>query len=61
MHEFWVWLWTVLLFAGVGIFSVLSVLVIIFWGRDLVALLTSLRARHREQQAQAPRPEVDSA
>jgi hypothetical protein len=47
----WSALWTFVWFAGLGIFSVLSVLVIVFGGYDLAALLTSLRVRHAEAQA----------
>ena len=61
MQELWMSLWTFLWFVGLGIFSLLSVLVIVFAGFDLVALLTSLRARHQAQQAQATPPDGGSA
>jgi hypothetical protein len=48
--QFWAALWEVIWFAGLGVFSLLSVLVIIFGGYDLAALLTSLRARHLAAQ-----------
>lgn len=53
MTDFWVALWTVLWFFGLGIFSVLSVLVTVGGGRDLVAMLAALRQRHMAQQAEA--------
>jgi hypothetical protein len=49
--EFWANLWTAVWFIGLTIFSVLSVLVIIFGGHDLTAMLKSLRDRHLAQQA----------
>ena len=62
MQSFWEYLWTGIWFAGLGIFSVLSVLVIIFGGFDLVALLRSLHARHLQAQAtdagEAPLPDA---
>jgi len=48
MQGFWIGLWTVVWFAGLGIFTLLSVFVIIFGGKDLAALLVSLRRRHGE-------------
>ena len=51
MTEFWMSLWTYVWFVSLGIFSVLSVLVIIFGGYDLAALLKSLKVRHGEAQA----------
>ena len=50
MHQFWVSLWTATWYVGISVFSLLSVLVIIFGGYDLAALLTSLRARHLAAQ-----------
>lgn len=50
-NDFWMFVWSALWFVGLGIFSVLSVLVIVFGGYDLVALLASLRRRHGEAQA----------
>jgi hypothetical protein len=47
----WIWLWTFVWYAGIGVFSVLSLLVIWFGGRDLMDLLQSLKARHLRQQA----------
>ena len=44
--EFWMSLWTVVWYASVTIFSLLSILVIIFGGSDLAALLKSLHTRH---------------
>ncbi len=49
--DFWMSLWTLVWFASLGIFSVLSVLVIWFGGSDLVALLSALRARHMAAEA----------
>jgi len=54
MTDFWVALWTIVWFGGLAVFSVLSVMVIIFGGYDLVALLASLRRRHQEGQAELP-------
>ena len=54
----WIWLWTFVWYAGVGVFVLLSLLVIWFGGRDLVDLLQSLRARHLQQQAS---PDAGSA
>lgn len=50
----WTWLWTVLWFSGLAVFSVLSVLVIIMGGLDLAGLLRSLRIRHGEAQGNDP-------
>lgn len=50
--DIWMFIWSVVWFAGLGVFSVLSILVIFFGGHDLVALLTSLRKRHEDAQAQ---------
>jgi uncharacterized membrane protein len=46
MADFWMSLWTYIWFISLGVFSILAVLVIIFGGYDLVALLASLRQRH---------------
>ncbi|NCO39271.1 MAG: hypothetical protein COZ06_12080 [Armatimonadetes bacterium CG_4_10_14_3_um_filter_66_18] len=46
MHHFWVSLWTATWYVGISVFAALSVLVIIFGGYDLVAMLAALRARH---------------
>jgi hypothetical protein len=43
--QFWATLWTAVWFAGLGIFSVLSIMVIIFGAGDLVSLFASLKAR----------------
>ena len=51
MQELWASLWKVVFYVGLSAFSALSVLVVIFGGYDLASLLTSLRARHLEQQA----------
>jgi hypothetical protein len=40
---FWQWLWTILWFGGLGIFSVLAVVITVRAGRDLLALLMGLR------------------
>ena len=50
VHPCWVSLWTATWYVGISVFSLLSVLVIIFGGYDLAALLTSLRARHLAAQ-----------
>jgi hypothetical protein len=50
--DIWTGIWTLLWFAGLGIFSILSVLVIFFGGHDLAALLMSLRRRHGEAAAE---------
>jgi hypothetical protein len=47
----WTWIWTLMWFGGLTVFSVLSVLVIIFGGYDLAALLRSLAIRHGERVA----------
>ncbi len=57
MNNFWVGLWTVLWFGGLGVFSILTVLVVIFGGRDLAALLASLSKRHGERQEEQPTSE----
>lgn len=49
--DFWMNLWTFVWFGSLGVFSVLSGLVIWFGGRDLVALLSALRTRHLEAEA----------
>ena len=46
--QFWIALWTVIWFSSLVVFSLLSVLIIIFGARDLVALLANLKARHGE-------------
>jgi hypothetical protein len=51
MQEFWVGAWTAVWFIGLTVFSILSVLVIVFGGYDLTAMLKSLRDRHLAQQA----------
>jgi hypothetical protein len=48
MTDFWMSLWTFVWYISLGIFSILTVLVIIFGGQDLFALLASLRRRHLE-------------
>lgn len=48
MSEFWMSLWTFIWYVSLAIFSVLTILVIIFGGHDLAALLGSLRKRHEE-------------
>jgi len=53
MTEFWMSVWTFVWYVSLAIFSVLSVLVIIFGGHDLAALLASLRRRHEEHMATA--------
>jgi len=58
--EFWMSLWTIVWFISLGIFSLLSVLVIIFGGYDLMALLASLRRRHLLAQAEAAPPNGDT-
>jgi hypothetical protein len=45
-QDFWMFLWTAVWFISLGVFSILSVLVIIFGGYDLAALLRSLHTRH---------------
>ena len=49
--QVWSWVWTLTWFVGLSVFSILSVLVIIFGGYDLAALLKSLAIRHGEAQA----------
>ncbi|MDI9586325.1 MAG: hypothetical protein QM473_19050 [Acidobacteriota bacterium] len=51
MQDFWVSLWAVIWYGGLTIFALLSVFVIIFGGSDLLALLSSLKIRHEEQEA----------
>ncbi len=43
---FWSSLWTFTWFAGLGIFAVLSVLVVVFGAKDLVHLFRSLKDKH---------------
>ena len=55
--QVWSWVWTLTWFVGLSAFSILSVLVIIFGGYDLAALLKSLAVRHGEaQKAEASEP-----
>lgn len=49
--DFWQSLWTMVWYVSLGVFSILSVLIIIFGGYDLMALLASLRHRHLEAQS----------
>lgn len=51
MTEFWMSLWSIIWFVSLAIFSVLTVMVIIFGGHDLHALLSALRVRHGEAVA----------
>lgn len=44
--QFWIALWTAVWFVSLGIFSILSCLVIVFGFRDLLDLFRSLKARH---------------
>ena len=44
--QFWIALWTVVWFVSLGIFSILSLLVIVFGFRDLVDLFKTLKMRH---------------
>ncbi len=53
MQGFWIGLWTIVWFAGLLIFFVLSVMVIIFGGKDLASLLLSLRKRHQKRHTKA--------
>jgi hypothetical protein len=50
MMEAWATFWTVLWFAGLGIFSGLALMVTVFGARDLVALLESLKRQHELAQ-----------
>ncbi len=50
MTQLWMDLWTVVWFVGLGVFSVLSVLTIIFGGADLVSMLAAIRQRHLAAQ-----------
>ncbi len=56
--DFWMSLWTFIWFLSLGIFALLSVLVIILGGRDLKALLAALRQRHEAAQTQAMAEEI---
>lgn len=59
--QVWSWVWTLLWFGGLSVFSILSVLVIIFGGYDLAALLKSLAIRHGEAlKAEAGEPPASS-
>ena len=53
MQESWMALWAGVWYLGLAVFAVLTVLVIIFGGYDLAALLLSLRRRHGEAEAAA--------
>lgn len=46
--QFWISLWTLVWFGSLAVFSVLSLLVIVFGFRDLVDLFRTLRERHRK-------------
>ena len=44
---YWTWLWTVVWFAGLAIFAVISAIVTVHGARDLKALLDKMRRGHR--------------
>ncbi|MGQ9733237.1 MAG: hypothetical protein ACUVX8_18420 [Candidatus Zipacnadales bacterium] len=50
MQDLWAMIWTVIWFASLGIFTILSVIVIFLGGRDLAGLLRTLRDRHQKQE-----------
>ena len=56
MQDLWVSIWAVIWFGSLGVFGVLSVLVIIFGGRDLAAMLIALRSRHEGVTEDEPMP-----
>jgi hypothetical protein len=58
MADFWMDIWTILWYLGLGVFSGLAVVTIIFGGRDLAMMLASLRQRHMAQQAEEQPPEA---
>ena len=47
---FWRALWSFIWFGGVGIFSVLSILILVYGYKDLVELFVKLKKQHEEQQ-----------
>lgn len=48
MLNFWVWFWGIFFFLGLGLFSLLSVAVIIGGFFDILALLRGMRAAQEE-------------
>ena len=42
--ELWKWLWTLLWFAGLALFAILSAIITLEGGRDLRALLHGIRS-----------------
>lgn len=57
MIDFWMSLWSLTWFASLAVFTVLSVLVIVFGGYDLTALLKSLHTRHLQSLQDCPSEE----
>jgi hypothetical protein len=51
--EFWKTLWTLVWFAGMGIFAVLSVIITVQGAKDLKALLQGLRVENSEPPKQS--------
>ncbi len=49
--EFWKILWTLVWFAGMGIFAILSVIITVQGAKDLKALLQGLRVEDSEARA----------
>jgi hypothetical protein len=47
---FWQWLWTALWFGGLGIFTVLALVVTVRAGLDLAALLRTLQAERLQAE-----------
>ena len=51
---FWQWLWTLLWFGGLAVFSLLTVIITILGGRDLQALLRGLLAEAAAKAREQP-------
>ncbi len=54
--EFWKSLWSVTWFAGVAIFTVLSVMITIYGAKDLTYLLRSLNRQHEAPPRDSEKP-----
>jgi hypothetical protein len=50
---FWQWFWTLLWFGGLGIFTVLALVITVRGGFDLRTLLRTLQSERREAEARS--------
>lgn len=53
---FWLWFWTVVLVAGIGVFAVLAVVVAIGGFFDIRSLFKSIESQHHAHEAEKPTP-----